>query len=360
MADSFMKRNPDSIAYSTDPKSGRWGYEQGVMLEAVCQLWRATGSDACLAYIRKNIDRYVENDGSIRTYEYASFNLDNIATGRQLLTLYRTTGEEKYRIAADTLRKQLAHHPRTHEGGFWHKKIYPYQMWLDGLYMAEPFYAEYAGMFGDSTAFDDIADQFVFVERHTRDTTTGLLYHAWDESRRQSWADPSTGRSLNFWGRAVGWYAMGLVDVLDFFPAAHPRRPELIAILQRLAGALLRFRDGDGLWFQVMDQGGREGNYLEASASCMFAYAFAKGVRKGYLARSFFGEAERTFQGIVDHMVTHDPDSLLSLHHTCQGAGLGGDPHRDGSYLYYIGERQRTNDFKGIGPFIMAALELKR
>jgi unsaturated rhamnogalacturonyl hydrolase len=360
MAESFMKRNPDSIAYAGDPKSGQWTYEQGVMLEAMRQMYEATGNETYLRYIKRNLDRYVGADGSIRTYQYETFNLDNIPTGRQLLTLYTKFGDQKYRFAADTLRKQLRNQPRTHEGGFWHKKIYPYQMWLDGLYMAEPFFAEYAQMFHEAAAFDDIASQIFFVERHTRDPRTGLLYHAWDESRQQKWANPETGQSPHFWGRAIGWYAMALVDVLDSFPRNHPERPEIISILRRLMKSLEKFRDPKtGLWYQVIDQGGREGNYLEASASCMFIYAMAKGVKKGYLESKYYALAKRSFRGVIKHLVTRDPDGTISLHHTCQGAGLGGNPYRDGSYAYYIGERQRTNDFKGVGPFIFAALQLE-
>jgi unsaturated rhamnogalacturonyl hydrolase len=360
MAESFMHRNPDSIFYAGDPKSGRWTYEQGVMLEAMHQMYVATGQDTYLSYIRGNLERFIRSDGRIQTYEFETFNLDNIPTGRQLLTLYRKTGEMKYRIAADTLRKQLKNQPRTNEGGFWHKRIYPYQMWLDGLYMAEPFYAEYASMFNEPVAFDDIANQFLFVEKHTRDPNTGLLYHAWDESRQQRWANPESGQSPHFWGRAIGWYAMALVDVLDFFPIHHPKRADLLAALRRLAGAVSKLREPDsGLWYQVMDRGGREGNYLEASASCMFIYAFAKGANKGYLEPEYFAMAEQSFKGVIKNLVTEDGDGLVSLHHTCQGAGLGGNPYRDGSYAYYIGERQRTNDFKGVGPFIFAALQLE-
>ncbi len=360
MAESFMQRNPDSIFYAGEPKSSRWTYEQGVMLEAMHQMYGVTGQDSYLGYIKRNLDRYIRPDGKIQTYEYETFNLDNIPSGRQLLTLYGKTGEMRYRVAADTLRKQLMNQPRTNEGGFWHKQIYPYQMWLDGLYMAEPFYAEYARIFDEPAAFDDIANQILFVEKHTRDPKTGLLYHAWDESRQQRWANPESGQSPHFWGRAIGWYAMALVDVLDFFPGGHPKRPYIISVLRRLAEAVAKFRDpATGLWYQVIDQGGREGNYYEASASCMFIYAFAKGANKGYLDSDYFAIAEQSFKGVISHLVTQDADGLVSLHHTCQGAGLGGNPYRDGSYAYYIGERQRTNDFKGLGPFIVAALQLE-
>jgi unsaturated rhamnogalacturonyl hydrolase len=361
MADSFMKRHPDEISYEGELGGGRWTYEQGVMLEAMRQMWVATGDDKFFRYIKKNIDQFVTEHGSIKTYDYGTFNLDNIATGRQLLMLYQTTNEEKYKIAADTLRKQLANQPRTHEGGFWHKKIYPYQMWLDGIYMAEPFYAEYAHLFNQPDAFDDVAHQIISIERHTRDPKSGLLYHGWDESRQQRWANPATGCSPTFWGRAMGWYAMGIVDVLDYLPQDHPKRKEIIAIFQRLADALITYQDSiTGLWYQVVDQGDRKGNYLEASASCMFAYAFAKGAKKGYLDAKFFQISEKAFRGTITELVTVNKDGLVYLHQTCQTAGLGGKPYRDGSYEYYITEPKRTNDFKGVGPFIYSALQLER
>lgn len=358
---SLMAHNPDMISYANSPSSTRWGYERGVVLQGIWQLYLTSGDSTYLAYIKKHIDQFVDESGTIKTYEYGTFNIDNIATGRQLLALFKSTRDKKYKIAADTLRKQLANHPKTNEGGFWHKKIYPYQMWLDGLYMAEPFYAEYAQMAHELTDFDDITNQFIYIERHTRDQNTGLLYHAWDESKKQKWSDSITGCSPHFWGRAMGWYAWALVDVLDFIPEDHPKRAELIAILQRLSTALIKYRDyKSGLWYQVVDQGNRAGNYLESSASCMFIYAFARGANKGYLDTSYYTVAQKSFQGIIDSMVTLDDEGLVNLHHTCQGAGLGGNPYRDGSYEYYISEKQRTNDFKAIGPFILAALELEK
>jgi unsaturated rhamnogalacturonyl hydrolase len=361
MSASLMQNLPDTIYYRTTLKSARWDYERGVVLEGLYQIYQKTGDKKYLVYIKKQIDQYISEDGSIATYDYNSFNLDNIATGRTLLELFKETGDKRYKIAADTLRSQLAHQPRTHEGGFWHKKIYPYQMWLDGLYMAEPFYAHYAQMVHDSAAFDDIANQFIFIENHVRDPKTGLLYHGWDESKQQKWANPKTGCSPNFWGRAVGWYVWAIVDVLDYFPANHPKRAELISILQRTSKALVDVRDAKShLWYQVLDQGNRQGNYFEASGSCMFVYAFAKGATKGYLDTSYRGIANESFKSIVDSMVTVKSDGTIDLRHTCQGAGLGGNPYRDASYNYYIGEAQRTNDFKGIGPFIVAALALEK
>src|SRR6266496_3460679 len=219
-------------------KPEKWSYEQGVVLKGVERVWRDTADERYFKFIQHTMDRFVNDDGTIKTYKLEDYNLDNVLNGRVLLLLYEVTGQDKYRKAAALLREQLKSHPRTSEGGFWHKKIYPSQMWLDGLYMGEPFYAEYAVKFHEDAAFDDIARQFILMELHAKDTRTGLLYHGWDESRKQRWANPQTGRSPNFWGRAVGWYAMALVDTLDYFPKDHPKRDSLIAILKRLAVAI--------------------------------------------------------------------------------------------------------------------------
>jgi unsaturated rhamnogalacturonyl hydrolase len=244
-------------------RTPRWTYEQGVVLLGITQVWKKTGDQKYFDYIKQTLDHYVADDGTIRTYRAEEYNLDNVLLGRMLLLLYRETKAEKYRKAAALVRSQLSKHPRTSEGGFWHKQIYPSQMWLDGLYMAEPFYAEYAATFHEDAAFDDIANQFILVERHTRDEKTGLLYHGWDESKKQRWSDPTTGRSPNFWGRAMGWYGMALVDTLDYFPKTHPKRAELIAILKRLATAVAKYQDQQsGLWYQVVDKAGAKGNYF--------------------------------------------------------------------------------------------------
>ncbi len=360
IAESFLARYPEAIPYNAGNPERRWNYEQGLMQEALRRVGEATGDPKFREYIKKNIDLYVGEDGSIRTYEYESFNIDNIPPGRQLLRLYQSTGEEKYKKAADLLRKQLANHPRTPSKGFWHKKIYPNQMWLDGIYMGEPFYAAYGVMFNEPAIFDDVAHQIILIEKHTRDPKTGLLYHAWDESKAMPWANQKTGQSPHFWGRAIGWYAMGIVDVLDFFPENHPRRGEIIGILRRLADAIVKYRDSaTGLWYQVIDQATREGNYLEASASSMFTYAFAKGAKNGYLDQQFLDIARTSFNGIIKELVTVDENGLVNLHQVCAVAGLGGNPYRDGSYEYYINEPKRTNDFKGVGPLILAALELE-
>jgi len=338
----------------------KWTYDHGLVLKGIEQVWRNTRDKQYLDFIQRHMDHFVTDDGSIRTYSLDDYNLDNILPGRNLLFLYKVTGQEKYRKAAATLREQLKTHPRTSECGFWHKKIYPSQMWLDGLFMGEPFYAEYAAAFREDTAFDDIAKQFILMERHARDEKTGLLYHGWDESRKQRWSNPETGRSPNFWGRALGWYAMALVDTLDYFPREHPQRPELVAILNRLARAIAKYQDArSGLWYQVLDKGGEKGNYLESSAACMFVYALAKGVRNGYLPASYRQVAQKGYRGILKEFVKTDANGQLNLDGTVSVAGLGGNPYRDGSYAYYLSERVVTNDPKGVGALLFAATEME-
>jgi len=361
IADSFLNLHPDTVAYKTEAKSYKWNYEQGLILDAFYQLWKETKNSKYFDYIKKNFDYYIEDDGSIKTYKMNDFNIDNISPGRVLLHLYYETREEKYKKAADTLRKQLELQPRTVSGGFWHKKIYPYQMWLDGLYMAEPFYTRYAEMFDETKIFDDVAKQFLLIEKSLKDEKSGLYYHGWDESKKQKWADPVTGRSTSYWGRAMGWFMMALVDVLDYFPADHPNRNDLVKILQNLSECLLKYRDDKtGLWYLVVDQGNREGNYIEASSSSMFAYSFAKGANKGYLDKKFFDIAGESFQSILKNLVTYDNKNHIYLNNTVSVGGLGGEQSRDGSFEYYISEPKRTNDFKGYGPFLLTAIELQR
>jgi unsaturated rhamnogalacturonyl hydrolase len=332
-----------------------------VALLALKQVWAQTGDPTILDFIRHNIDQFVGPDGSIHTYRLEEYNLDQINEGKLLFFLHEMTGAERYKKAAFLLREQLRTQPRTSEGGFWHKQIYPHQMWLDGVYMASPFYAEFAGRFDEPEGFDDAARQIILAQEHTRDPQTGLLYHAWDESRSQQWADPETGCSPHFWGRAMGWYAMAIADVLDHLPADHLQRDRLVAIFRATAGALARVQDpASGVWYQVLDQGDRPGNYLESSASCMVVYALAKGVRRGYLGAEYLTVASRGYDGILTEFVTVDEQGLVHLSGICAVAGLGGKPYRDGSYEYYVSEKVITNEYKGVGPFIMASIEMEK
>lgn len=348
----------DSFVLEGD-KVAKWRYDQGVILKGLEGIWNATGEKKWFDYIQKSMDFYVQEDGSIKGYKKDEFNIDHLNNGKVVLFLYRVTGKEKYRRAAELLRSQLKHHPRTSQGGFWHKGIYPYQMWLDGLYMGQPFYAEYAMLFHEDTAFSDIARQFILMERNSRDDKTGLLYHGWDESRQQQWADKTTGRSPNVWGRALGWYGMAMVDVLDHFPANHPGRDSIIQILNRFAKAVVGVQDAKtGLWYDVPNKPAEPKNYFEASASSMLVYTLAKGVRNGYLPATYLQYARKGYDGILKRFIKK-VNGQVNLHGTVAVSGLGGKPYRDGSFAYYMSEPVIVNDPKGMGAFIHAAVEME-
>ncbi len=338
-----------------------WNYESGCVLRAVEAVWRRTGKALYFERIRAILDSLVDMNGLIRTYVLEDYNLDQIQEGKLLFTLYEQTREERYRRAIERLLCQLRGQPRTETGGFWHKKIYPYQMWLDGVYMTAPFLAQYAQTFQQPAWFDVAVEHALTMERQTRDRVTGLLYHGWDESREQRWADPKTGCSSVFWGRAMGWYAMAIVDILDFLPVDHSRRGQLVGIFHRLMRAVVAVQDGvSGLWYQVLDQSERQGNYLESSCSAMFVYALAKGVRLHYLQDSFLPAAERAYHGLLTHALHVDEAGRPQLEFCNAVAGLGGDPYRDGSFDYYVHERIVVNDPKAIAAFILASVEMER
>ncbi len=341
-------------------KPAKWTYDQGVILKGIEGLWYKTGDPKYFNYMQKSMDFFVNEKGEIRTYKQLDYNIDNVLCGRVLLTLFNVTGKEKYYKALETLREQLRTQPRTKEGGFWHKKIYPNQMWLDGLYMGEPFYADYAATYQENTAFDDIANQFIWMEKHARDIKTGLLYHGWDESREQKWANPTTGNSPHFWARAMGWYGAALVDVLENFPANHPKRESLILILKRYVEAIKKVQDANsGLWYDILNMPAEKGNYLEASAACMFVYTMAKGVRLGVLPDTYLTTAKKGYAGILKKFIETDAKGQTQLNGTVSVSGLGGNPYRDGSYAYYMSEKVIVNDPKGVGAFIQAANEME-
>jgi len=360
MAQAVIKQWPAG-EISTEGHPGRWAYEEGVLLDGMAAEWHTTADGADFHYIKAAVDKYVTADGTITGYRAEGHTLDDIEMGRAVLLVYRVTHQPKYYKAAKFLHDQLAVQPRTVSGGYWHKEIYPNQMWLDGAYMAEPFRAAYAATFQEPGDFDDIAKQLLLMDEHMRDPKTGLLRHGWDESKQMPWADKKTGLSPEAWGRAMGWYAMALVDTLDWFPKDHPERAELIAALNRTAAAVIHYQDPrTGLWWQVMDQAGRPGNYLEASASCMFVYALAKGVRMGYLTQSDAAPARRGWKGIQKKFVTVGTDGLMVLNGTVTVGGLGGTPYRSGTFEYYIGEKTRANDAKGVGALMMAGSEMEQ
>jgi unsaturated rhamnogalacturonyl hydrolase len=358
MAETVMTIWKDSL--TTQPgKPAKWTYDQGVILKGIEGLWKATADKKYFDYIRKSMDFFLDENGNIRTYKFDEYTLDNITPARSLLLLYNVTGQEKYLKAVQQLRRQLTTQPRTNAGGFWHKKTYPSQMWLDGLYMAEPFYTEYANEFHEDSAFNDIARQFILMEQNSRDAPSGLLYHGYDESRTQKWADTKTGRSPNFWARAMGWYGMALADVLEIFPDNHPKKKELVAIFNRFASAILRVQDGNtGLWWDILNRPGAEKNYREASASSMFVYALAKGIRLGYLPQSYLSKTKKAYDGIIKTFVK-DENGQTDLYGTVSVSGLGGNPYRDGSFDYYMSEKVVMNDPKGMGAFILASNEME-
>lgn len=358
MAATVLNIWKDTVPIGSNTK---WSYDMGVVLKGFEGLWMNSGNAKYFTAIQQKIDYFVKDDGTIKNYEKEEYNLDHVNNGKLVLLLYRVTGKEKYKKAADLLRSQLLTHPRTKEGGFWHKKVYTNQMWLDGLYMAEPFYAEYAMLFHEDSDFDDIANQFIWMEKHARDPKTGLLYHAWDESKEQQWANKQTGTSPLFWGRAMGWYADALVDALDYFPANHPKRKALVDILNRLVNAIEKQQDAKtGLWYDIMNYSGpgKEKNYFEASASSQFVYAVAKGVRKGYLPAAKISIAKKGYEGILK-LFFKEENGQWNLNGTVKVSGLGGKPYRDGSFEYYMSEPVITNDAKGIGAFMLACDEME-
>lgn len=357
MALSIMKRHPE--AYQIDEKKEpKWDYVHGLVLTSFEKLYQKTNDKKFFHYIKNYADATISNDGTVKSYKFDNYNIDMLAAGNILFKLYETTKDKRYLTVIELLRKQLKEQPRTESGGFWHKKVYPNQMWLDGLYMGEPFYAHYTSKFENGENLNDIAKQFELIQDHATDKKTGLLFHGWDESKQMPWADKITGCSPNFWSRSIGWYMMALVDVLDYFPLDHPKRKELIIYLNNIANAVAKVQDKSGLWYQVTDKGGSEGNYLESSGSSMFAYALAKGANKGYLPKKFKKIACKAFDGLTKNLIKTDTSGEITITQACAVAGLGGNPYRDGSYSYYVNERKQDNDPKATGPFILAALEL--
>jgi unsaturated rhamnogalacturonyl hydrolase len=343
----------------------KWSYTNGLVLCAAARVFEKTKNQKIYDYIYSYANEMIDSSGNIKTYTLAKQNLDMIKSGDVLLYLYPKTKEARFLKAMDTLNKQMESQPKTADGGYWHKNVYEHQMWLDGLYMAEPFHAAFARDYIDNQAkttkvYDDVVRQFDLIEKHNRDKKTGLFYHGWDESKSQKWANPETGVSEHFWSRGTGWYGMALVDVLDFLPENHLGRKRLITYLNQYAEAITKVQDGSGLWYQVLDQADREGNYLEATGSAMFTYTLAKGVRKGYLPNKYQKVAEKGFSGMINNLVTVDENGIVNIHKCCSVAGLGGNPYRDGTYDYYINEPIRSNDPKGTGAFIMASLELNK
>ena len=361
MADSEMTRNPESwmVDFSTRIK---WNYTHGLEMQSILQVAEKTGNEKYFNYAESYADTMVNENGTIQTYNLERYNIDHINPGKILFPIYEKTGKPKYLKALQLLKSQMDTHPRISNGGYWHKQIYPHQVWLDGLYMACPFLAEYGKTFNEPALFDEVTLQLTTAYEDLIDEESGLLYHGWDESREQRWADPVTGKSPHFWSRSIGWYMMALVDVLDFMPLDHPRRNDIIDILNNVSVAVDNYRDPEsGMWYQVTDLAERKGNYLESSGSIMFIYTWVKGAQKGYLPESFLEKGETAYDQFLEQFIRDNGDGTISVTSVCSVAGLGGDPrYRDGSFEYYISEPVRDDDPKAVGPFIMTSILLDR
>jgi unsaturated rhamnogalacturonyl hydrolase len=358
MANSVMNLH-DTLLYYDGRDKIKWQYDVAMLAMTIDKLGEVDQKYS--DYMKQYFDYFINDDGSVKKYKLEEYNLDRINPAKSLFTLYKRTGDEKYHKAIEQFVKQMESHPTTNSGGYWHKKVYPSQMWLDGIYMASPFLAQYAREYNQPQWFDEVTFQVLHIYEKTLDPKTGLLYHAWDESRDQRWSNPETGQSPHFWSRAIGWYLMAIVDILDYLPETHPDRDKMIKVFNDEVDALLKVADtATGLWYQVLDHGGHEGNYIEASGSCMYTYAMAKAANKGYIDAKYKTIAMQKFDAIVKHLITHDDAGNLVLNNVCGGCGLGGNPYRDGSYNYYITEKVIPNDSKGVAPFILAALELNR
>ena len=343
-------------------KSNKWNYIDGCMITGILERYEITGEARFLDFADRFMSGFVEEDGRIRTYDPAEYSLDNVNPAKNLFTLYDLTGKEKYRKAIELVRSQLSTMPRTPEGNFWHKLIYPNQVWLDGIYMALPFYMEYEKRLDAKKDCEDICRQIANVEIRMRDPKTGLYYHGYDASRKMYWADPDTGCSPNFWLRAEGWFILGLVDVLEIMMDL-PMQAESVHLqhmLLDLAKALSKYQDPSGLWYQLIALPELDGNYLETSGTALISAALLKAVRLGFLPESFRAIGEKAFYSIVDHRLTKNADGTPCVTGICLVAGLGGEQHRDGSVAYYLSEPVVQNDAKGVGPLLLAYTEMLR
>ena len=361
LGESEIARRGASLSFDGwDTVSSRpagWTYTMGLLMQAMDDLAAATGNRRFADYARRTLDSYLTPEGAIRTFDVAEYNIDSINAGKMLLRLAARDRDPKYRAAIAALAGQLASHPRTTEGAFWHKLKYPHQLWLDGVYMGMPFLAGVGVLEQDDRKLEEAVREFTLARAHLRDARSGLYLHAWDEARAQTWADPATGRSRFVWGRGLGWYAMALVDILDVIPAEKTAlRAPLLAMIPELAAGLVRHQDATGTWFQIMDMPAAPGNYREASASAMFTYFLAKGINRGYLGATYRSAAQKAWAGLLDEFVVVHADGSFHLANVCAGAGLGYG--RDGSFRYYMSEPAIDNDPKGLGPAIMAGIQI--
>lgn len=360
------KSTPDfpmwNIENISKGKKSKWNYIDGCMIKAILEMYSITGDKKYLDFADGFVDAKVDEDGIIAEYNVEDLNIDNVNAGKTLFELYDITGKEKYRKAIDLIYSQIEKMPRTKEGNFWHKKIYPNQVWLDGLYMGQPFYMEYDSRYGNKEHYSDILNQFKNVYRIMRNPLNGLYYHAYDESREMFWCDKVTGLSQNVWLRAIGWYAMALLDTYDKADEDESEvRDFLKKALCELVEAMIRYQDEEsGMWYQVVNFGGMDKNYLETSGSSIMAYAILKGVRLGVLPEEYRKYGEKAFDGVTKEKLNVDENGELHMDGICLVAGLGGDSRRPGTYDYYMSEPVVKDDAKGVGPYLLAYTEIRR
>jgi unsaturated rhamnogalacturonyl hydrolase len=337
-----------------------WGFELGIVLAGMNAVWSATNDPNYFGYLHHAVDVFVQPDGAIASYDSQAYSLNNILIGRQLLTLYRMTHQEKYKLAAGRLKQQIATQPRTASGGMWHSRATPNLMLLDDQFMLAPFYAEYAATFHEPQDLEDIVKQFTLLEQHTRDPKTGLMYHGWDESHTAPWANVSTGTSATLWARGMGWYLMALVDTLPYVPEHDPHHAVLLAMLHRAAAGVERAQDPQSnLWYQTLDKPGAKENYIESSSVLMFTYAFAKGARLGYLPKPYSIAAARAWRAIRLRFVRTSESREVKITGTVTHIALGVSPADDGSYDYYLHAPVVDDDPKGVGAFLLAGSEME-
>jgi unsaturated rhamnogalacturonyl hydrolase len=354
MLESFVKQIMKDFKFYKES----WNYEDGCIYKGIMDMYYATGDKDYYDFVFENIEKWIDKDGKIKNYEISEYNIDNLNSGKVLFPIYKKTKEKKYETAIKELYEQIKTHPRTIEKNFWHKKIYPNQVWLDGLYMALPFYLEYENIFDNKKNYDDIFDQILNVEKHMKDKKTGLYYHGYDESKTERWSDSETGLSQNFWSRAMGWYVMALIDVLEITDDKYEKKEKVKEIFRNTIDALINFQDNkSGMWYQVIDKGENPKNYTETSGTLMIAYSILKGCRLGILEEKYEKSGSKAFQGTVEKYLS-EKEGKIFLGGICGVAGLGNDPYRDGSEEYYYSERLITNDAKGTGPFLMAYSEI--
>jgi len=337
-------------------KSAKWNYIDNCMIKAIIMLYELTGNNELLDYAVRFTNTYI-SDGSIPTMRIEDFNLDNINGGKNLIYLFRKTGDKRYRKALDKIYSQLEKQPRLENGNFWHKAIYPFQIWLDGIYMALPFMAEYAEI-SDTKPYDDIYSQLENVRCLMCDTKTGLYFHGYDEKRSQCWANAETGLSAEFWLRSIGWFSAGLADLCETVPHNHRLYALCAEMLDELLKSLSAFSNSDGTFCQLPAKPNAVGNYTETSGTLLFAYSAVKSADMGISGNDVLNAGLRAFDSVTEKYIL--PDKIPILRNICLMAGLGGTDNRDGSEKYYLSERVVSNDAKGIAPYLMAYAEIKK